>query len=261
MVIALVLRLKSHDSILLFSRVFWWPTGCVEETAARCSLALAQGKAEERRLGIHKCREAEGGGQEKVSLCTVRLLRRRSRGFHWGVCDLGKQWWGGCCAEFVPARHSVVLSKVEDLLLSTPSLQLLHYCVNSSLAFCRETSARWEPDGSGTCAGSGLQQLLRALQCTDCTVSSSLLSHSSVPVPIKTNFFLLHKQLFSGILSDRASRAGKVILPLVLSLERICDTRARDYSGHYNRPALQETYLAHTSGGELRARCEHNGIS
>lgn len=191
--------------------------------AGRRSLAHAQGKAEERRLGIHKCREAEGGGQGKVSLCTVGLLWRRSRGFHWGVCDPGKQWWGGCCA----ARHSVVLSRVEDLLLSTPLLQLLHYCINSSSAFCRETSARWEPDGSGTCAGSGLRQLPRALQCTDCTVSSSPFSCSPVPVPIKTNFFLLHKQLFSGILSDRASRAGKAILPLVFSLEGICDTRAK----------------------------------
>lgn len=62
---------------------------------------------------------------------------------------------------------------------------------------------------------------MTALQCTDCIVSSSPSSpHSSAPLPIKTSFFLLHKQLsFGGILSVRASSAGKVILPLVFSVK------------------------------------------
>lgn len=77
----------------------------------------------------------------------------------------------------------------------------------------------------------------------DCIVSSSPSSlHSSAPFPIKPSFFLLHKQLSSsGILSVRASSAGKVILPLIFSLEGICATGVTDYSGLCNCPALQET--------------------
>lgn len=62
-----------------------------------------------------------------------------------------------------PARHRAQLARGEDPLLYTPSLQLLLYDINSSSALCGEASARWEPDGSGTCVGSELQQLVRAL--------------------------------------------------------------------------------------------------
>lgn len=86
----------------------------------------------------------------------VSVLWRRSKGLHWGVCDTGRCWWRGCLAAVGPSRHRVQLARGEDPLLYTPALQLLLYDINSSSALCREASARWEPDGSGTCVGSGL---------------------------------------------------------------------------------------------------------
>lgn len=108
--------------------------------------------------------------------------------------------------------------------------------------------------------GSGLQQLVRALQCTDCIASSSPLSlHSSSPLLIKTSFFLLLS--FSGVLSDRLRGAGEVILPLVFSLEGIYDTGATGYFGLCSWPALQDIEPAHRFGGKLPAICEHIWMS
>lgn len=106
--------------------------GCVGEAAGRLLLAHAQWNVESENSQIQR-----GGGKVQGKECALEKVKRLFTGR-------------------LSCSNGTSQAQAQLALLYIPSLQLLLYDSHSSSALCREVCARWEPDGSGTCVGTGL---------------------------------------------------------------------------------------------------------